>query len=277
MSKRIKLSGLVLAAVVLALLYLGWPRFISEAPRAELVVVDPVPAPPPVAPQTPAPVETAANADPASPPVNDVASPAGTAPDGSRRFLFECGKGIFFAIRVVPGEATVFSPPLLGPDVLTLPETEAASGARYASGGDVFWNKGELATFEVRGQNFVDCTSNPSAVIMAEARRRGVVFRALGNEPSWLLEIYRERIVLTTELGQRVTEFPFREPTVTAGATTYRVFSGTQELTAVASDTRCNDTMSGEVFDKTVAVTFEGTTLYGCGGMPADAAQAALN
>jgi hypothetical protein len=34
--------------------------------------------------------------------------------------------------------------------------------------------------------------------------------------------------------------------------------------------------MSGEAFDKTVAVTFEGATMYGCGGTSASAARVNL-
>ena len=51
-----------------------------------------------------------------------------------------------------------------------------------------------------------------------------------------------------------------------AGArTTYRSFAGTQELVVAIDRMPCNDTMSGELFDNTVAVTLESTTLYGCG------------
>jgi putative lipoprotein len=102
------------------------------------------------------------------------------------------------------------------------------------------------------------------------------MLRAVGNEPSWLLEVYPERIVLTTELGQRRTEFPFREPTVAGKTASYHVFVGTQELLAVFDERPCNDTMSGEAFDKTVAVTFEGATMYGCGGTSASAARVNL-
>ena len=61
-------------------------------------------------------------------------------------------------------------------------------------------------------ESFVDCTSNPGAARSAEARRRGATFRALGNEPSWVLEISPQQLTLTTELGQRRTEFPYRDP-----------------------------------------------------------------
>ena len=79
--------------------------------------------------------------------------------------------------------------------------TRAASGARYEEGDTVFWNKGDLATIEIGGQRYVDCRSNPSKVPWADAARRGATFRALGNEPSWYVEIFPERLAIVTELG----------------------------------------------------------------------------
>ena len=96
-------------------------------------------------------------------------------------------------------------------------------------------------------------------------------FRALGNEPSWVLEITPQLLELRTELGTRRSDFPYRAPTVAGARTTYRSFSGTEALVVVIDRVPCNDTMSGELFASTVVVTFEGTTLHGCGrnpGMP---------
>jgi len=187
------------------------------------------------------------------------------APDGSRRFVFDCGNGITFAVRTVPGEASVRSAQILGTDVMTLPQAEAAAGARYTDGTSLYWSRGGLATFEVRGRSFADCTSSPGAAPSAEARARGATFRALGNEPSWILEISPQQLTMITELGERRTEFPHRDPTVAGARTTYRSFAGTQELVVAIDRVPCNDSMSGEPFDNTVSVTFEGTTLYGCG------------
>jgi putative lipoprotein len=200
----------------------------------------------------------------------DAAAQTAAAPaaDGSRRFMFDCGNGVFFAVRTVSGEATLFSPQALGNEVITLPQSEAASGARYAAGDVVFSSKGGLATFEIRERTFADCTSNPGGATTAEARRRGVTFRALGNEPPWVLEISPQALTVTTEYGAKRTEFPHREPTIAATRTTYRSFLGLQELVVTIDPMPCNDTMSGEPFDNTVALTYEGTTLYGCGRTP---------
>jgi putative lipoprotein len=270
MSRRLTFLAAALVAIVLVVqLALRERRRAPESPQAVAPVADPAPAPG-AAPENAAPLEAPARAEPAPerPAIGDAEAPAGTAPDGSRRFMFECADGVWFAVRVVPGEATVFSPTVLGAEVLALPQTEAASGARYAADGVVFSNKGIAATFDIHGRSYSDCLSNPAKVVDAEAHRRGVTFRALGNEPSWLLEIAPQQITLTTAFGARRTEFPQRPPVVAGARTTYRSFLGSQELVVVIDRMPCNDTMSGEAFDYTVAVTFENSTMYGCGRVP---------
>jgi putative lipoprotein len=202
-------------------------------------------------------------AEPAATASEETAPAAAT--DGSRRFVFDCGSGITFAVRTVPGEASVRSAQILGADVVTLPQAEASAGARYTDGASLYWSRGGLATFEIRGRSFADCTSSPGAAPSAEARGRGTTFRALGNEPSWILEISPQQLTVITELGERRTEFPYRDPAVAGARTTYRSFVGTQELVVAIDRVPCSDTMSGELFDNTVTVTFEGATLYGCG------------
>ena len=211
--------------------------------------------------------EPAAAADAAAtPPAGAEVPPA--AADSSRRFVFDCGNGVTFAVRIVPGEATLFSPQALGAEVIRLPQAAAASGARYAANGVSYWNKGGLATFEIRERTFADCTSNPGAAQTAEARRRGATFRAHGNNPAWLLEITSDNIELAVERDTRRLEFPYRAPAVAGTRTTYRSFVGTQELVVVIDALRCNDTTTGEQFESAVTVTFEGAALYGCGWAP---------
>jgi putative lipoprotein len=79
------------------------------------------------------------------------------AADAGRRFLFECGDNVFFAVRVAAGSATLSAPKFFGNDSIVLQQTEAASGARYAVGDTVFWSKGDVATFQIGGKTFIDC------------------------------------------------------------------------------------------------------------------------
>jgi len=282
MIKRLSLWGVGLLALVLAAQFLlRGPPPAEQSPRVEprreqLPAVDPPPAAPlrtePAPPTTePAPPEATARNSPAAAAAPTVAAPAGptaAAPAGSRRFVFDCGNGLIFMVQTVPGEATLFPPQALGGQAVTLPQVETASGTRYAEGGVSYSSNGGLASFEFRDRLFADCTSNPGGAQTAEVRRRGVTFRARGNEPSWLLEVSPDRIELVTELGTRRVDFPYREPTVAGTRSTYRAFVGTQELVAVIDSAPCYDTMSGEQFEATATVTFENTTFHGCGQAP---------
>jgi len=91
-----------------------------------------------------------------------------------------------------------------------------------------------------------------------------VVFRALGNEPGWKLEIFDEsRIVLIADYGDSRVERPLPEPAVDRAARTTRWDAG--ELIVDVTDRLCRDTMSGEAFEATVVVTWGERTLRGCG------------
>jgi membrane-bound inhibitor of C-type lysozyme len=78
------------------------------------------------------------------------------------RVLFECGDDVFFAMRIGTDRATLSAPKFLGNDSIVLQQTEAGSGARYASGDTVFWSKGDVATFQIGGLTFIDCRAAKS-------------------------------------------------------------------------------------------------------------------
>jgi uncharacterized membrane protein len=280
-TKRLTGWALAAAAIVLAVQLLtrggatrdeprvDSPRPAPDAPASEGEAPPPrtpraIPPPPAQSPRADRVPERPADAVGAPLAASDAPPAAG---DGSRRFMFDCGNGVTFAVRVVPGEATLFSPQALGAEVIRLPQVDA-SGARYAEKEVSFSRQGGLATFEIRQRTFADCTSNPGAAQTAEALRRGATFRAHGNTPSWVLEVTSDNIELAVERDARRLEFPYRPPTVAGTRTTYRSFVGTQELVVVIDLLRCNDSLSGEQFESTVTVTFEGTTLYGCGRAP---------
>jgi putative lipoprotein len=233
-------------------------------------------APPPPAPGDVTTDRSAPLAAQATPTIQGASAPPGApdAPDAEaapRLMMYDCGN-VTFATRTVPGEAMLFAPELSGNESVTLKQTEATSGERYAAGDTVFWNKGNVATFELRGQVFVDCAASASRSLQAQAQARGVLVWATGNQPSWSLEITPQQLTLTTEPGARRNEFPYRAPTEPGTGSryprivgTYRSIVGTEEIVAVVGDDACNDSLSGEVFPVTVAVTFEQRTLYGCG------------
>jgi len=98
------------------------------------------------------------------------------------------------------------------------------------------------------------------------AKLRGVAFRAIGQEPGWLLEMTTGvKILLVTNTGQTKTEYPYVEPEVFQDQRK-SVFSVKQdELKVTIEGINCTDSMSGEKFEVSVFIEFNGKTLKGCG------------
>lgn len=99
-----------------------------------------------------------------------------------------------------------------------------------------------------------------------KAKLRGVSFRAVGQEPGWLLEISDgQGILLVTNYGENTLEFGYTMPTVVQGEghSEYLLDGGNTVITIY--DKPCSDTMSGEAFQKTVTVDHRESRLSGCG------------
>ena len=98
-----------------------------------------------------------------------------------------------------------------------------------------------------------------------KAKLRGVAFRAIGQEPGWLLEIKNgEEILIVTDYGQNRVAHPYVEPQEDKAArkTLFQVDADTSVL---IEGKPCSDTMSGEKFQTTVTLTTGSQTLKGCG------------
>lgn len=95
----------------------------------------------------------------------------------------------------------------------------------------------------------------------------GVDFRAVGQEPGWLLDIYTRGIIkFAWNYGENYSEFAIAEPTYPQeGATRYEAHSDGVALVVTIRRFPCNDGMSGEAYPSTVEVVVDGTTLRGCG------------
>jgi uncharacterized membrane protein len=107
-----------------------------------------------------------------------------------------------------------------------------------------------------------------SEMIWLDAERRGVTFRAVGQEPGWLLEIGAEgQIRLVTDYGAEERILPMPPPVVdsVSWTTTYRVVAPDVDLTIDIRDEPCADTMSGERFPATVTVVLNRMRYSGCG------------
>ena len=98
------------------------------------------------------------------------------------------------------------------------------------------------------------------------AKLRGVAFRAIGQEPGWLLEMTTgEKILLVTESGQTKTEYPYVEPEVFQGQRKSIFLVVPDEFKVTIEGINCTDSMSGESFEVSVFVELNGKKLKGCG------------
>lgn len=99
------------------------------------------------------------------------------------------------------------------------------------------------------------------------ARAAGVDFRGVGQEPGWMVDIYRQdRIVLLLDYGASIVTFPLTEPTAPQeGVRRYQSQTDGRALTLTIRRSPCQDAMSGEPFPATVEVAIDGRTLNGCG------------
>jgi len=98
------------------------------------------------------------------------------------------------------------------------------------------------------------------------AKLRGVAFRAIGQEPGWLLEITNGTdILLVTDYGQNRNSYPYVDPVVYQGERrTQYVLEGYGIIVEIRGQ-RCTDVMSGEEFEVSVSIIMTDRQLEGCG------------
>ncbi|HEX6107659.1 MAG TPA: META domain-containing protein, partial [Gemmatimonadales bacterium] len=144
-----------------------------------------------------------------------------------------------------------------------------ASGAKYVSAGTTFWSRGELATLETPDGSRPDCRGRPAATPWEEAALLGVEFRAVGQEPGWLLDIDEGRwLRYVGDYGSTRAFAPAPRRDSAGGTVTYRARSEGRELTVEIREAPCRDVMSGEAYSHTVTVRLDTSEVHGCGRQP---------
>lgn len=175
--------------------------------------------------------------------------------------VYDCN-GYEFVARIGPGEMALWLPERY----LVIPHVPSGSGSKYQDGDTVFWSKGLEATLSIDNQRYEGCRLLPERVPWEDARRRGVDFRAVGNEPGWYLEIQRDRqLLFVGDYGLQRLLLPDPGEEVKGFTRVYRARTPENELRVEIVDQPCADSMSGESFPSQVVVEVNGRTLSGCG------------
>lgn len=203
-------------------------------------------------------------APPAAPPAVATGNGSDEPPAGTlRAYVWYCADGQKLVMRNLFRERAVAID--FHDGTRRLDQTISASGVRYADAVAVFWTKGSAATLERQGAPSVKCEERRAESLVEDARARGVSFRAIGNEPGWVLEIGPAgRISWTTNYGELRYDFAQSQMATAGDATIYTAQQGPNAIKATVKAERCLD--DGEVeYERSAAVEFEGQSYRGCG------------
>ncbi|MBD3314605.1 MAG: hypothetical protein GF344_02350 [Chitinivibrionales bacterium] len=178
-------------------------------------------------------------------------------------YVYEC-KNERFTVQTLADTAWLY----YDDTTVVLRRQPAASGAKYTGDGFVYWSKRDKARFEIPERSFKNCRMNKREASWEAARLRGVDFRALGQEPGWLLDLYcGDSIVFLADYATKRYVAPTPEPRVLDDGAVIHFSSRTNIHRLDVSIVRdsCYDPMSGFGFPATVTVTVDGNGYIGCG------------
>jgi putative lipoprotein len=182
------------------------------------------------------------------------------AEEPSSTYVFLCPDHTEYVVRTTATEAWVFRPG----GSLQLPAASANVSGNYSDGNFELRITGEQAQFGKTGSHLQDCHNDRRRAIWEKAKLDGADFRAIGNEPPWVLEIQAQsRVVLVTDYGAKRVELPLPSPIEDRDKRTTRWVA--EEFQLEITGDPCSDSMSGETFESTVILTWHGQTLQGCG------------
>lgn len=182
----------------------------------------------------------------------------------AQTYVFTCEDDFRFTARIQNDTAWLF----LRRGTLRLSAVDSPAGEKYQDGQNTFWIKGNEASLSGQKRTHKNCKNDRRKAIWEHAKLNGVDFRAVGNEPGWVLEISNKTdILFLADYGQSRHTFTGAEvSSATQMVTT--IYEGNNEadhIEVTITRTRCGDTMSGEKFPLTVSVRLNETVYRGCG------------
>jgi putative lipoprotein len=176
---------------------------------------------------------------------------------------YRCADGRRLETLVTGRDTLRLFPP--GRNAIRMTRVPAASGARYRGGRAVFWHKGDTARYTPPSGEGVDCRRRDTRASWAEAAAHGAAFRALGQEPGWLVTVTDGRLRAELAYGQRTLSTDVTSRKSAEGATVWTGRVGDDRVRLTARRARCRDPMSGHAFPLTVRVDVGGRRYRGCG------------
>ncbi len=175
--------------------------------------------------------------------------------------VYECGE-FEFVTRDSSQGITLYMPE----DSLVMEKVRSVSGSKYEGGGAVLHLKDDGTVLDLGYRSYSNCQLNVQRGPWEDARRRGVQFRAVGQEPGWFLEIKAgQQILLVADYGGSRYLFDAPEPALDAETAIYQAQNAQHQLSIEINADWCQDSMSGQVFSNRVLLNLDGRELRGCG------------
>ncbi len=183
--------------------------------------------------------------------------------DPERWFSYRCGD-VAIDVRFPDPDVAILSLPW---DVRTLDAVEAASGVRYQDVDHEFWAKTtNHAMLTLPDADTVECRASRHLSPWTRAMERGVIFRAFGNEPGWVLELIGEAdpvVHLTLDYGSRELELSDVEILPDQAGLIAKAPGNEARVDFI--DEPCRDTMIGWVLPITVSMQLNDQAFHACG------------
>lgn len=112
-----------------------------------------------------------------------------------------------------------------------------------------------------------DGAASIDAVDAAVPGEQAAGFRAVGQEPGWILYILPDHgLDFRYDYGEARARTPLPSPSESGDVTTWHAVTEASDLRVEIKDAACNDVMSGAPYPATVSVTLNGRDFSGCGG-----------
>lgn len=187
---------------------------------------------------------------------------------GDGKAVGRAGCNSYFGAYRRAGDTLTFGPlastkMACAPEIMSLEqvylETLTAT-ARYERRPD-----GALVLVSESGAQILFRREEPAA--LGDARARGIDFRAIGQEPGWVLELTEgDHIAALLDYGATTLLFPTPSAETGAdGAVTYEAATDTDHLLLTIRSKACVDAMSGEPHPSAVELAVNDKIYRGCG------------
>jgi uncharacterized membrane protein len=177
-------------------------------------------------------------------------------------YVFECDNEYYFVARIEDEIAWLF----LKDETVRLSKKTVSPDEKYNDENISFSIIDDEAILQVNNTDIHNCKNNRRKAIWEHAKLNGVHFRAVGNEPGWILEI-SEDIIFVTNYGKDKYSFSISETESNPElrVTYYKASNKTNDLIVKLSGEKCHDSMSDDAYETNVSVMLDDKQYSGCG------------